>query len=280
LLLDNKGLVECIPSNEALKYGLGYHDRIIADVANKGDYYPVPLKPWGDIVKDVKAAEDKSRRLLPLEIPPQGLLVENAPQVTPEARVTPEERKRSQLMIKIENDPEGIASHIEDIETRLAEKREKSKFIEENIIIKDNEINHLKKNAKSLQVENSVSVKESEEKGLSRTSLISDSWHSRHPQAALFLFGIPNDWIETKIFLCEGLFPDMKPIGRRTGPLTEFEQVIITLMRMRRGYELLTLACIFGKSKTCISRTLDKWLPIMGCMGRYMSILDIDKEFD
>jgi hypothetical protein len=101
-----------------------------------------------------------------------------------------------------------------------------------------------------------------------------------NPQAASFLFGIPNSWNETKIFLTDRLFPDMEPCGSSTGPPTDFEQVLITLMRMRCGYEYKTLAYIIGKSEKRIQVILDKWLPIMGCMGRYLSILDIGMNFD
>jgi hypothetical protein len=72
----------------------------------------------------------------------------------------------------------------------------------------------------------------------------------------------------------------MKPHGASTGPLTEFEQLLITCMRMQCGYEHQTLAFIVNKSKRCIQVMFDKWLPIMGRMGRFLSILDIDMNFD
>ncbi len=271
---NNEGPVDCIHSTMAIEYGLGEHDQIRSNVSDKGHFFAVPSHPWLCVESDLREAQSKVQRLSPMEIPSPIFNFQVASLITPDARTTPEERKRCALLRHIHHDPEGMASHIEQMEKELAQTREQLKIMKACAMSKESEISELTETLASLKIGTPT-----KKDGLSRSLLTSDLWHSEHPKAASFLFGFAT-WNETKIFLTDGLFPNMEPCGAITGPLTDFEQVLITCMRMRRKYEHQTLAFIIDKSERRIQVMLDKWLPIMGRMGRFLSILYIDMNFD
>ena len=50
-------------------------------------------------------------------------------------------------------------------------------------------------------------------------------------------------------------------------------------MRARRNYDVTTLHIIIG-NKGCVSRYLDEWMPRLGKVGSYLSILDMDLTAD
>jgi len=277
LCKDNKGPLECINSTTAIDHGLGDHDQIRSKDSKERHYFPVPSHPWACVKRNLIDTQAMLQRLSPIEIPSPTFKVQSAALITPDARTTPEEKKRCALLRNIQHDPEGIASHIERIEKELTQTREQLKIMKACATSKESEINKLSETLGLLKIE--TSTKKEGLSGLSRSSLTSDLWHSQHPNAASFLFGFVT-WNDTKIFLTDGLFPNMEPRGAITGPLTDFEQVLITCMRMRRAYEHQTLAFISDKSERRIQVVLDRWLAILGRMGRFLSILDVDMNFD
>ena len=118
--------------------------------------------------------------------------------------------------------------------------------------------------------------------GLSRFTILSDSWHESNKDAAHFLFRIGSTWKETKCIITEGFFPGMKIIipFKLTSPLSDFEKVLISIMRMHCRFKEATLGYIMGKDRSTINRVLDEWIPKLGWIGRSLSILDLDLTHD
>jgi len=109
-----------------------------------------------------------------------------------------------------------------------------------------------------------------------------DEWHESHPDAAKHLFGF-STWEETKGYLWV-LWPDMELPApdaglARSSNMTEYEQCLITKMRMHQALTMLNLALIWGRGREQIGRYVKKWAPKWGEAGQDFSILDTSKEF-
>ena len=63
--------------------------------------------------------------------------------------------------------------------------------------------------------------------------------------------------------------------------LTEYEEVLVCLMRSHRAYDVKTLGSIWGRtSEGWATRIFQKWMPKLGRIGLFMSILDRDFMLD
>lgn len=117
-------------------------------------------------------------------------------------------------------------------------------------------------------------------KGLNAFTLTSDDWHSNNDDAAKYLFGIKSSWGETKIFL-EACFPsdiDVTEYGGKN--VSAFEQLLVTLMRAKAGFEEKTLGYIIGRDDTTVNRYISKWMPKLGRLGRFLHRLPTDFTHD
>jgi hypothetical protein len=121
--------------------------------------------------------------------------------------------------------------------------------------------------------------------GAGRFNLTSDAWHRGHPEAAKHLFGFKS-WHETLVYLWvfwpHLVRPQLNgPAEARTRDMTPLECCLITKMRFRRGFCLLTLALMWGRTATCIGKYYDTWAPAWGEAGEDFSILDLcDEDLD
>ena len=94
--------------------------------------------------------------------------------------------------------------------------------------------------------------------------------------------GIPN--IQTLRFIFEGIKPCAKEIklwdgkqklqagrtrGRRRYKMTLFEEYILTLVRIRRGYDVRHIFFLFGVSQSQVTRTFIAWVSLLArCLGQ------------
>ena len=63
--------------------------------------------------------------------------------------------------------------------------------------------------------------------------------------------------------------------------LTEYEEVLVCLMRSHRAYDVKTLGSIWRRtSEGWATRIFQKWMPKLGRIGLFMSILDRDFMLD
>jgi hypothetical protein len=118
------------------------------------------------------------------------------------------------------------------------------------------------------------------QKGLTRSNLISESWHQRNPNAAKHLFGgVFHQWSEFKAFMTRGAFPNMIVDGG-SGNITEFEKLMMACMRANRAYEYETIGYIFGVDRRRVGEYIAKYTPLLGKLGLYLSILDLQLDHD
>ena len=62
--------------------------------------------------------------------------------------------------------------------------------------------------------------------------------------------------------------------------MSDFAKFLLTIMRARRDYDITTLAIIIGRDTGRVSRYFDQWIPMLGKVGSYLSILDMDLTAD
>lgn len=107
--------------------------------------------------------------------------------------------------------------------------------------------------------------------GVTRYTIQSDEYHQQNKNASNEFFRF-RSWSYTKAFL-EDMF-DVKyepPVG---GPLSPFEQCLLTLTFIESNHTHQFIAQIFGyKDHSAVSRIIDAWLPKFGEVGRSLSIL-------
>lgn len=117
--------------------------------------------------------------------------------------------------------------------------------------------------------------------GLTRKNATCPKWHERHPSYAKHFWGL-GSYDHTKNYISKVWWPDIKAdVGGGTSPLTEFEEVLICLMRIHRAYHVKTLGSIWGyKSEGWATKIFQKWMPRLGTVGLHMSILDRDFMLD
>ena len=127
------------------------------------------------------------------------------------------------------------------------------------------------------------------ETSLSRASITSDAYHRKNPEAAKYLFGLGDTWDECKEYMLaifdvappqgDPLTSATKSVTATQDPLTVFEELIMTKMRMRKAFELKFLSFIWGKSRTLLGRIMKYRSVDWGEAGLDLSELDITNDY-
>ena len=123
-----------------------------------------------------------------------------------------------------------------------------------------------------------------QQSGLSRYNLTSDNWHEKNKKASRYLFGIKKTWKETRLWLSCAFWIELATnkhdTEEKNSPLSELEELLVTLMRSRRSFGYETLSYILGKGTSTVSRCINKLMSLLGRRGLDMSILDLDYTHD
>jgi hypothetical protein len=108
--------------------------------------------------------------------------------------------------------------------------------------------------------------------GLTRFTILSDTWHASNPTAALQLFGYKT-WDETKQHIMTR-FPGIKPEDpslyvTRKGPLemghtSEWEKCLAVKLMDRTGLTVPRAALIFGRNERTLTTWRNTWCPKWG----------------
>lgn len=131
--------------------------------------------------------------------------------------------------------------------------------------------------------------------GLSRVTLLDESFHKKYKGAAKCLWGLADNFDET-LTTIECLFEDVDINKRPTlqisrkrklgkdalpsiGPVSDLEKCLLTKLFFRRDMNEEFIALIFGKHRTSIGKYLKEWAPRWGKAGEQCSILDITLEY-
>ena len=113
--------------------------------------------------------------------------------------------------------------------------------------------------------------------GLNRRSLVSQKFHSRKPWVSKFFFGKP--WTEHKArgeACFARIVPGFSCEVDGVGDITEFEKYCMCCMIAWQGFLNPTVAAIYDRSPSSISRYRSEWMPRLGLAGANMSELDME----
>ena len=138
------------------------------------------------------------------------------------------------------------------------------------------ELNDEKEKCKSIEIE----LDGIKYIGLSRSTISSDQWHKRHPEACHQLFGF-DTFDELKIYH-KAFFPKEKNYIEPSSPSIQiafFEKSLMWLMKTRVDMKNSQLVLIFERSKSSITRYLKAIGPLWKKIGLNLCLLDITESF-
>ena len=110
--------------------------------------------------------------------------------------------------------------------------------------------------------------------GLTRRSILSSDWHAKYDYMSNHLFGFEK-WEYFKCFVRCTFNVDVDVIG--TDTIIPFEMICMCAMVVRRAYRRPSLAGIYNRSPSTITKYLKKWMPVFGLVGHNLSELPMEK---
>mmetsp|Transcript_13494 Transcript_13494/g.17500 ORF Transcript_13494/g.17500 Transcript_13494/m.17500 type:complete len:358 (-) Transcript_13494:1366-2439(-) len=129
--------------------------------------------------------------------------------------------------------------------------------------------------------------------GLHISNLVSDSWHENNKWAARGYFAFPG-WriakavVDAVVVPRTYLFPEITAQGKqgetdsiRKSKLIRcnvLQEVLIALLKMRKNYTIQELVTITGYSKKGLSSLLNRYIPLLGDVGRLLSSFRLEKK--
>jgi len=72
----------------------------------------------------------------------------------------------------------------------------------------------------------------------------------------------------------------MREVEGGSGPLTNFEKVMMVSMKVKRNFEDTTLGMIFGYTKQYVGQVIDEWAPHFGFVGKALTDFDMNLAHD
>ena len=117
--------------------------------------------------------------------------------------------------------------------------------------------------------------------GLSRKNVTNRTWHDKHEKMGRHLWGL-GTYSQTICYITKVWFPDVVEESRSGADrFTELEEVLICIMKVHRDYTVTTLGSIWHRDgNSWFPRIAHKWMPRLGKIGLYMSILDLSFMLD
>lgn len=191
-------------------------------------------------------------------------------------RTTPTERRIKILTRAMGKDAQAIALQVLQLEDEVVELRAMIKELKKG---SGDDRKLLEASVNSLRAEMDLCIR-LDESGLNRVTMSCRNWHKAHPDICRFLFGIMDDFDELVTIVTKGFFPELRDktlCGHGDSAITDFEKVLVCLMRMRRRFEYKTLALIIGRDVSSIALYMKEWMPKLGRVGRFHCRLDMDK---
>ena len=118
--------------------------------------------------------------------------------------------------------------------------------------------------------------------GQSRATMTSAEWHQKNPTAIEILFGGQFRTFDYFLVYTAVLFPELKierSDASQNETLTEFERYCIAVMFCKTDRNERELALAWGVGRKVIGRTLQKWMPRLGKVGKDLSRHLLDYDF-
>jgi hypothetical protein len=265
---------EVVSQAEAIALGLTKTDLFVAQVEDgrqgskkhlheyNGMYILPPCRKWNDIVAEFLERGGTS-----------PTLKERI------KRTLPPERATTRLANDMTKNPEMFAIEYEKLQDEMIMLRQNLKDAKKD---KDErEMQHMRSTAELEQAKAMVrDLLLMADNGITRRNLSSDAWHKDNNTASHHLFGGHFfSWDNFKVFWTEGAFPEMKVEGG-SGPITEFEKLMMTNMRAYRAYEYETIAYMFGVDRRRVGEFIREYTSRLGEIGLHLSLLDLTLTHD
>ena len=291
--LDTKNFPTSIPADVArlielpesdLKYGAT--DTLL------DDYIAVPSYSSEDLKNELSCAQHIQESSVMDDAPADETILRSGLIITTGGRNSADNSQQSSA-------PSSLSSsvHIEQFSLTSAAERWKRRILESNVdtlalqladmelcssrdrtYISDLNQRLQRENKMRIQIEGSFCTHVNTY--ISRPSLCNPEFYLTHRDAANFYFGFCS-WSETLAYI-EALFavvPTTTSTPNVNTPLTSLEELLLSRMFMKRGFELELLAHIWGKSKQLIGRVLKRRVADWGEAGQDLSDLDLTLSY-
>jgi len=181
-------------------------------------------------------------------------------------RKTPKERRIDMKERDAKANPRAAALRMQDLEVEIEMLRVEVKKLKEAADESD------KTHQAELEMQNEIVTAQLMSTGLTRLSMLSNTYHKDKPWLSKYLFG--RTW-EQHLDLAKELFRVTPTAIRMTDAITDFEKFSICAMIARRGYTQHTAAAIYDISRGRISEYMKQWMPRLVQKGSYCSELDL-----
>lgn len=272
---DNKGPLDEISASAAESLGMTKSDQILGKVT----YYAVPMYPWPKIkqaLASYAAVESGNASLFLQRTAGDSDLSDGS------LRPSPEEREFVLVRRQMEINSDQMSIEFVKMRRRLEELECVNRGLASRNEFLESEVERL---SHELKMQRSIEERD----GMDRFNLSSTDWHKRHSEslqskqhlsAAHHLFGL---WDFESCIEYIHIFWDVKyEVGRcQADNLTQFEEVLVTLMKIQRNYEDSTIRLMFGrKGHSFVTDITKKWFPKLGRTGLDVSILDLEYTMD
>ena len=232
-------------------------------------FFPSPNNAdWNDIEKEVADLEAEAR----LRTSASGA-TESIASRPSGARASEFERELKKVTNKITH------QSVEQTAIEIMDNRERIEELEGKVEALSAEMTKQKEeHEKEMQELHDKMMKQMMRLGMNRYSLLNDDYYKENPWLSVHLYG--KTWGE-HIAIGRALF-HVKPvmIVSFKDRITEFEKYSIATMVARRGYAQETIAAMYNKDRSRISRYLKKWSPMLGRAGQNMSELDMEMNLN
>jgi hypothetical protein len=283
LKADGSGPIETVEISKALNHGLPHTEveRIrIEGPKSSGGFIVPPCYSWPDVVRNFHRAGGCST-LVSVEESTDHDTTPMA-RLMGEARTEPQARHIKAIENKIKGNPVGFALEYQKLEDALQRAKLALKKCS-----KDN--NDLRSNFLTTALDLQMALKMQQQLdclgriGLPRSNLISDRWHKINKFATAHLFGgVYQDWDCFKEMTTMAYFLGMVVAGGGgiDNKITEFEKMMMAMMRAYRGYKYETIGLIFGEDRRRIGEYVTEYDDQLGKLGLYLSDNDVDLTHD
>jgi len=249
---DNRGPLSEVDQATATKIGLRKSD-IKSTISGNSRYFAAPN--YGDWKRDsqsAKAVSDPVAYYLQDEFDDSSEDDDDDDEATIASRHRPppyvrevqktQRRVESTDSLSISIEIVNLRNELEMTRNVLSMAKKKNDYLAAQVRTQE------KKLMRSLQIEEEL-AKVRSRGGLSRRNLTCRKWHDKNSHYARHFFGLGENYSHVETYVTEVWFPEVEPVGGTgNANLTEFEEVLVCLMRSHRAYDVKTLGSIWGRT--------------------------------
>ena len=247
---------------------------------SSSDYLPVPNYKWENMAIDLAAARLHHNGCTSAAdaTTDATLAVRQSPSLVAGDRVSPDLKRAKSV---VESDPHEAAERIvvlehsnADLMLQVADLKKRN--ADQNAVIETCRNTTVGKRLDQYE-------KFLEGTGLTKVTLLSDSWYASHPKSSHHFWGL-GGWHNT-VNMCLALFRELEDPAHLTimdriskRGLGRFGQCLVAKMRMHGAVPVQMLADMWGVSIASICNYCKEWIPKWGRKGKLLSLLPVSPQ--